>query len=676
MQLLVLAAAIRNSLRPPAPDNNYWDDVVALPVVENNVLYDSRQPVLSAKTCTIGTGRFGGQCMQFAAGQVYRYGNTPLVISGDFTIEGHVYLDPRGAGSNSYVFDAGTNGLVLRYYQGKWSCVVTSVVPAGLASEVSPAYATWYHFAVVRQGDLLKLFIDGTMIGQSTFSGVLNATTFTWGNYGGTTGYSLLGKLDSCRISLNARYTANFTPSMSPFMAGGQEATFDPFWDRTVLLTQGGAVGGNAVDLTGKGTINKVLNASVSNTVRRFGDSALKIPGDASYFSVANDDGRFDFNPTDFTVEGWLYLTAATGSNHVLGRGNAVTFGGYKIMLDQRRPRIFVSIAGATAWTASAAVTGSEIPLNVWTHIALSRQGNTMRLYINGVFLTFVAVSTLTTSAIPFTIGASSTGTEPTPGYMDSVRVTRGCRYAANFTPKLLSDFAVRGPSGGEGIAGYDTYYANSVFNARYIDSLTDRRQTAPPTSVGTTVAFDNSRKLFGKPTMTMVTGINGNVAYAVNKALVNSPDFTVEAWVNTDYDSTLANACIASQWDVSSGGVWALTVRSTATERGRARFNYATASFIGSTTDVADGNWHHIAVSRRDGVITLYVDGVAEATVTDTRNFNFTGNLTVGKLATYAPTAGFRLNISDLRITAGISRYNSNFTSPTGFHPVSGLAA
>ena len=674
MQLLVLAAAIINAQRPPAIVNQFWDDVVALPVVENGVLYDSKQPVISSKTVTLGTGRFGGQCMVVDTGQAFRYGNTPFVLAGDFTIEGHAQCT-SSVRKNNYIFDAGTNGLVLKLIGEAWKLSNGGGLPI-IDTAVTTILNQWYHFAVVRQGALIKIFIDGVMIGQTVFTAVLNAATFTWGNYGGGGSYSHEGKLDACRITLAARYTANFTPPMSPFLAGGQEATFDPFWDRTVLLIQGGTVGGNAVDLTGKGTVNKVLNASVSNTVRRFGDSSLKIPGDASYFSVANDDGRFDFNSTDFTVEGWLYLTAANGSNQVFGRGSASTYGGYKVMLDQRRPRIFISVAGATSWTATGSVTGSEIPLNVWTHIALTRQGSMMRLYINGVFLAQMTVSTLTTSAIPFTIGASNLGNEPTPGYIDSVRVTRGCRYTENFTPKLLSDFAVRGPNGGDGLAGYDTYYANSVFNARYIDSLADRRQTAPPTLVGTTVAFDNTRKLFGEPTMTMTTGANGNVAYAVNRALMNAPDFTVEAWVNTDYDSTLANACIASQWDVSAGGVWALTVRSTATERGRARFNYATASFIGSTTDVADGNWHHLAVSRRDGVITLYVDGVAEATVIDTRNFNFTGNLTVGKLATYAPTAGFRLNISDLRITAGISRYNTNFTPPTGFHPVSGLAA
>ena len=41
----------------------------------------------------------------------------------------------------------------------------------------------------------------------------------------------------------------------------------------------------------------------------------------------------------------------------------------------------------------------------------------------------------------------------------------------------------------------------------------------------------------------------------------------------------------------------------------------------ISSTTNVADGVWHHIAMVRSSGTVTLYVDGVSEATASWTEN-------------------------------------------------------
>ena len=44
--------------------------------------------------------------------------------------------------------------------------------------------------------------------------------------------------------------------------------------------------------------------------------------------------------------------------------------------------------------------------------------------------------------------------------------------------------------------------------------------------------------------------------------------------------------------------------------------------STVAGTTDIIDGQWHRVAFSRDStGTLVLYVDGVAEATVTGTEN-------------------------------------------------------
>lgn len=665
MQLLVLAAAIINAQRPVAPNNQYWDDVVALPQVENGVLFDTRQPVTAVKSVTLGTGRFGGQCMVVDTGQAYRYGNTPFVLAGDFTIEGHIQCT-SAVRKNNYIFDAGANGMVFKLIDDRWK-LSNAGGPAMIDTNVKTTLNQWYHFAIVRQGALVKMFIDGVMIGQVVFTAVMNATTFTWGNYGGGGAYSHEGKLDACRISLLARYTGNFTPPMSPFPVGGPEAVFDPFWDKTLLAVKGGPAG-TAIDLAGKATIAAVGSASLSGLQKRFGNESMKTNGTGSFFRCNATNGTYDFTG-DFTVEAWVFPTTNLGIGHVIGRASSGNAGGYRLVLEQLKPRIYYSTSSG-AWTATSPANGSEVPLNQWTHLALSRIGGVLGLFVNGVRTATQPAGALNVSSLPITIGAANDGTEPFAGYIDSVRITAAGRYSGNFSPRLTTDFATRMPaSNGEFVAGYDAYFSNNVFAAQFDNTLVDRRQTVGPTGVGTSVTFDSTRKLFDKSTLTMTTGTLGSVSYVVSKSVIVGQEFTVEAWINTNYNDVNTALGLISQWG-SLG--WGLVARS-----GTLRFYYNNVtSFIQSTTNIAGQTWVHVAVSRHNGVITLYINGVAEASVTYTGVFNHAATLQIGKLDTAFAANGYRLNMADLRITNGFSRYNTNFIPPSKPHPVSSLAA
>lgn len=668
MQLLVLAAAIINAHRPAAPVNKFWDDVLALPQVENGVLFDSRQAVTVSKTVTLGTGRFGGQCMVVAENQLYTYGNTPFILTGDFTFEGHAYF--TGNGDNDYIFDTGGNILVLKLVGNQWKVAYGGSATPLIDTAVTPVKNQWYHFAVVRQGQLLKLYVDGVSIGQATFPTLLNQAQFTWGNYTGGGPYSHIGRLDNCRISSIARYTANFTPLMEPFPIGGPEAGFDPYWGQVQLLVKEGS-GALPIDATGKGTFTQVgANALISTTQKRFGDNSIKVSGN-HHFRMANADGRFNYPTEDFTVECWVHpLAFVAGDVHIIGRdGSASSPGGYKLALNNMRPRMFYSNIGATSWTATTVFTGSELPLNRWSHLAMTRAGNILKLFVNGKLLITQAFGGTMSAGtgLPFTIGATQSSTEGFNGYIDSVRVTKAIRYAESFTPKLLTDVAVRGDAGGESLAGYDTYYSNNVFAAPLDGSFEARRQGVP-VNVMPQTGFDQTRLMFGKPTFTCTTGVNSVLSYSHVNPLIPATDFTVESWVNSTYNDVNASFGIVSQF---GAGGWGLVLRS-----GQCRFYYTSTLFIASTTNFADGQWKHIAVTRRNGVITMYVNGVVEATVSYTGSFSLAAATLVGRVAGNPPAAGYRVNLADLRVTNGFSRYNTAFTPPTKAHPVSGLAA
>ena len=77
---------------------------------------------------------------------------------------------------------------------------------------------TWYHVAVTYDGTDLRMFINGTL--EDTLTIALNGTqTPLWiGKDSRSPGQPVNGNIDEVRVSNAARYTANFTPSTTPFV--------------------------------------------------------------------------------------------------------------------------------------------------------------------------------------------------------------------------------------------------------------------------------------------------------------------------------------------------------------------------------------------------------------------------------------------------------------------------
>ena len=95
----------------------------------------------------------------------------------------------------------------------------------------SLAISRWYHLAFVKNGNRLFIAIDGTIINDVTGNMSANnvAATLKIGEDSAFAEFN--GNMDNIRISNVARYTANFTPSTTPFTSDSN----------TLLL-----VGGNA----------------------------------------------------------------------------------------------------------------------------------------------------------------------------------------------------------------------------------------------------------------------------------------------------------------------------------------------------------------------------------------------------------------------------------------------
>lgn len=131
------------------------------------------------------------------------------------------------------------------------------------------------------------------------------------------------------------------------------------------------------------------------------------------------------FGTRDFTVECWLRQTASTSYN-------LFTF-------SDKQWAVYYAAGSSSLrfWDGTAdRITGGAVSLNTWHHIALTRSGNTVRLFLNGTiqgtaytdtYITYLRKQTFYIGYYPNDVSVT--------GYVDDFRVTKGiARYTANFT--------------------------------------------------------------------------------------------------------------------------------------------------------------------------------------------------------------------------------------------------
>jgi len=144
----------------------------------------------------------------------------------------------------------------------------------------------------------------------------------------------------------------------------------------------------------------------------------VSFDGTSSWVSVA-DAPSLDLT-YGITIEAWVNPAASTGWREVVLK--EVPGGlSYALYAENNGSRP----AGFIHSTTDKGVNGtSALPLNTWSHLAMTYDGTTMRIYINGVQAGSGAVTgSAATSNSPLRIGGNSIWGEYFRGLIDEVRI-------------------------------------------------------------------------------------------------------------------------------------------------------------------------------------------------------------------------------------------------------------
>lgn len=175
-------------------------------------------------------------------------------------------------------------------------------------------------------------------------------------------------------------------------------------------------------------------DAQVDTAQKKFGTASALFDGTGDYITTP-DHANWTFGSGDFTIDFWL-RRGATGA--YMGIVNSGTSGGTNKWIlvgfsDGDIVRFIMRMDDNSQVTASSSGTITDTN---WHHIAAVRDGNTMRLFIDGTAdgTADVTGDTLNDSSEVLTIGRTgSYNGEYFTGHLDEIRISNVARWTTNF---------------------------------------------------------------------------------------------------------------------------------------------------------------------------------------------------------------------------------------------------
>lgn len=140
-------------------------------------------------------------------------------VNQDFTIECWVWFYDGGGGTTIARWD-GENNAFFFYVDTSQGIIVylNDIFISGISGGTVGS-EQWYHVCLVRNGNILRTFIDGQEVGSDTFNDPINSSSTPLkigGDQLGNTKFN--GYIEELRITKGVgRYTSNFAPPVAPF---------------------------------------------------------------------------------------------------------------------------------------------------------------------------------------------------------------------------------------------------------------------------------------------------------------------------------------------------------------------------------------------------------------------------------------------------------------------------
>ncbi|MBK7393686.1 MAG: hypothetical protein IPI64_10365 [Chloracidobacterium sp.] len=367
----------------------------------------------------------------------------------------------------------------------------------------------------------------------------------------------------------------------------------------------------NPLDTQGRN--NAALHGD-ANYVPGMVGNAFNLDGSGDYVQVAAPTG-LPIGSAARTVELWFKAPATPGESGIFQYGSASNSNMFGLVTSGNAPgKLYFYGHNADLATATT------IQPNTWYHGAVTYDGTTLKLYINGQL----------ENSAPIALNT----------ILESNGITIGYRVGGSTWSGQIDEPAI-----------YDRALSDTEIAAIYNAGSAGKCNSCTPAPVGLVSWWNGNGNALDARSRNDGTLENG-AAYAGGKVgqafdlggtgqrvLVGNPaslqlqDFTIETWIKRSSATVLTNNPVPAG---PGGAVFAYgtggygigmreatnTVFLTAVE----------VSYVESPTmPITDTNFHHVAVTKTGNQVVFYVDGNASPPITYDVNFAFTTNAAIG---------------------------------------------
>jgi len=226
--------------------------------------------------------------------------------------------------------------------------------------------------------------------------------------------------------AVNAVGIGSYSTASNSITAGG-----DSYYSSVSLLLHMNGSNGSTTFTDNSGTPKTVTasgDAQVSTARSQWGGASALFDGTGDYLSVPSNSA-WAFSG-DFVVECWVYRTSAPSLASIIGVGFQI--GGLGIAINSSN-----NISVTRPGTAIDHTFSAGVPMNAWSHIAISRSGTNLRCYVDGVQKDTTQTNTRSYAQGELVIGMD--GNKSSQGFIGNIDDLRITAHARGYTGSTIT---------------------------------------------------------------------------------------------------------------------------------------------------------------------------------------------------------------------------------------------